>query len=146
MWSLLRCLSVNVFKTDCNLVNLSRTAFPRSCSCQDDCSIYHACAVFITHAQYLSRMRSIYHACAILAWNLAQGHTSWVTPMAIARLSPKFWKTLTALDRKIWSSVRTWSREGKGDQGPPWFLKCQQKRLFSLLRMEKRIFTTFDNP
>ena len=78
--------------------------------------------------QYLSRMRSIYHACAILAWNLAQGHTSWVTPMAIARLSPKFWKTLTALDRKIWSSVRTWSR-GEGWPRPPLIFKMSAKKI-----------------
>jgi len=37
------CLSVSFFKADCKLVNLSRMAFPRSWSCQDDCGIYYAC-------------------------------------------------------------------------------------------------------
>jgi len=33
------------FKSSCKLVRFSRMEFPWSCSCQDDCGIYYACAV-----------------------------------------------------------------------------------------------------
>jgi len=81
------CLSANVFKAACKLVNLSLMGFPPVFSCQDDCSVFYACAVLGKH--------------------LAQQNTSWETPVIIASIFPKVLENAhcTPLNPKIWLSV-----------------------------------------
>jgi len=54
---------LQALKAGCKLVSLSRMAFPQSCSCQGDCCIYYACAVFRR--------------------NLPQENTSWEIPAGL---------------------------------------------------------------
>jgi len=76
----------------CRLVSLSRIAFHRSCSYQDDCCIFYACAV--------------------LGWNFAQQRTPWKTPGIIASRFP-------ALDTKIWPTGLINSGDSKGGLDGP---------------------------
>ena len=58
-----------LLKTGCKSFSLSHMVFLQSCSCQDDCSIYYACAV--------------------LGRNLSQRNMLWETPVIVVTLFPE---------------------------------------------------------
>ena len=75
------CLPASFFKAGCKLVSLRCMVFARFCSCQHDCDINYASAVFGRH--------------------FSKKNTSWELLVIIASPLPEVLKTLTALNPTI---------------------------------------------